>query len=72
VPIVPVGIGGSEHILPKGKKLPRVHRVAVSVGSPLHPPALDGGSRRRAAKELTEQLHTALQLAFDDAERLAR
>ena len=72
VPIVPVGIGGSEHILPKGKKIPRIHRVAVSVGAPLHPPPLDGGSRRRAAKELTEQLHTALQLAFDDAERLAR
>ena len=33
VPIVPVGIGGSEHILPKGKVLPRIHRVAVSVGS---------------------------------------
>ena len=34
VPIVPVGIGGSEHILPKGKVFPRIHRVAVSVGEP--------------------------------------
>ena len=72
VPIVPVGIGGSEHILPKGKVLPRIHRVAVSVGRPLHPPVLEGRARRSAAKLLTEQLQTSLQACFDDAERLAR
>lgn len=72
VPIVPVGIGGSEHILPKGKVLPRVHRVAVSVGEPLHPPALEGRARRSAAKALTEELQTSLQRCFDDAARLAR
>ena len=69
VPIVPVGIGGSEHILPKGKVLPR---VAVSVGEPLHPPVLEGRARRSAAKLLTDQLQTSLQRCFDDAERLAR
>jgi 1-acyl-sn-glycerol-3-phosphate acyltransferase len=72
VPIVPVGIGGSEHILPKGRVLPRLRRVAVSVGEPLHPPVLEGRARRRAATELTEQLQTSLQRCFDDAERLAR
>ena len=72
VPIVPVGVGGSEHILPKGKVLPRVHRVAVSVGRPLHPPALEGRARRSAAKLLTQQLQVSLQACFDDAERLAR
>ena len=72
VPIVPVGIGGSEHILPKGKVLPRIHRVAVSVGEPLHPPVLEGRARRSAAKLLTEQLQSSLQACFDDAERLAR
>lgn len=72
VPIVPVGIGGSEHILPKGKVLPRLHRVAVSVGEPLWPPVLEGRARRSAAKELTAALQTALQRCFDDAERLAR
>jgi 1-acyl-sn-glycerol-3-phosphate acyltransferase len=71
VPIVPVGVGGSEHILPKGKVLPRIHRVAVSVGEPLHPPQLEGRARRGAAKQLTEQLQASLQACFDDAERLA-
>jgi 1-acyl-sn-glycerol-3-phosphate acyltransferase len=72
VPIVPVGVGGSEHILPKGKLLPRIHRVAVSVGEPLVPPVLEGRARRGAAKQLTEQLQASLQACFDDAERLAR
>jgi 1-acyl-sn-glycerol-3-phosphate acyltransferase len=71
VPIVPVGIGGSEHILPKGKLLPRVHRVAVSVGEPLHPPVLEGRARRSASKLLTEQLQASLQACFDDAEHMA-
>jgi 1-acyl-sn-glycerol-3-phosphate acyltransferase len=72
VPIVPVGIGGSEHILPKGKRFPRIHRVAVSVGRPIPPPPLDGRSRRAAATKLTEELRAELQRCFDDAERLAR
>jgi len=72
VPIVPVGVGGSEHILPKGKLLPRIHRVAVSVGHPIHPPVLDGRARRAAATKLTEELRVELQRCFDDAERLAR
>ena len=72
VPIVPVGIGGSEHILPKGKVFPRVHRVAVSVGHPIVAPVLEGRSRRAAAARLTTELHAELQRCFTDAERLAR
>ena len=72
VPIVPVGIGGSEHILPKGKLFPRIHRVAVSVGRPILPIVPDGRSRRAAATKLTQELHDELQRCFDDAERLAR
>jgi len=72
VPIVPVGVGGSENILPKGKIFPRIHRVAVSVGRPIHPPVLDGRARRAAATTLTEELRLELQRCFDDAERLAR
>ena len=47
VPIVPVGVGGSEDILPKGKLLPRPRRVAVVVGKP-DPPA--GPGRPRPAR----------------------
>jgi 1-acyl-sn-glycerol-3-phosphate acyltransferase len=71
VPIVPVGIGGSEHILPKGKVFPRVHRVAVSVGRPIPPPVLESRARRAAAGRLTDELRAELQRCFDDANRLA-
>ena len=67
VPIVPVGIGGSEHILPKGRKLPKLHRVAVVVGRPLYPAEIDGGSRRKAAAKLTAELQTELQECFSRA-----
>jgi len=67
VPIVPVGVGGSEEILPKGKRFPRIRRVAVVVGSPIEPPALDGRTRRTAATKLTDELAAELQRVFTDA-----
>jgi 1-acyl-sn-glycerol-3-phosphate acyltransferase len=71
VPIVPVGVGGSEFILPKGKVLPRPHRVAVVVGDPIAPPALEGRAKRVAAAKLTAELADSLQQCFDRARRLA-
>jgi 1-acyl-sn-glycerol-3-phosphate acyltransferase len=67
VPIVPIGVGGSEHILPKGSRVPRFHRVAVVVGRPLYPPDGAGGSRRKAAAKLTDELATELQDCFSRA-----
>jgi 1-acyl-sn-glycerol-3-phosphate acyltransferase len=67
VPIVPVGVGGSEEILAKGKLFPRIRRVAVVVGSPIEPPTLDGRARRSAATKLTDELAAELQRVFTDA-----
>ena len=42
VPIVPVGIGGSERVMPKGAKFIYPRKVRVIVGEPMHlPPAAD-------------------------------
>ncbi|MGI8810671.1 MAG: lysophospholipid acyltransferase family protein [Acidimicrobiales bacterium] len=74
VPIVPVGIGGSERALPKGKLLPRLVRIHVIVGEPLLPPPIAEGARhpsRRAVRELTVQLQGVLQDLFDRAQRKA-
>ena len=71
VPIVPVGVGGSEHILPKGKFFPRPHRVAVVVGKPIVPPVLVGRARRAAATKVTDELAAELQRAFTEALRIA-
>ncbi len=74
VPLVPVGIGGSERALPKGKKLPRPVRIHILVGEPLVPAPVAEGARhpsRRAVKELTVHLQEVLQDLFDRAQRKA-
>jgi 1-acyl-sn-glycerol-3-phosphate acyltransferase len=74
VPIIPVGIGGSERALPKGKALPRLVRIHVLVGEPLMPAPIAEGARhpsRRAIRELTMQLQHVLQDLFDRAQRTA-
>lgn len=73
VPIVPVGIGGSEQALPKGKKLPRPVKITIVVGEPMSPPAPSEGGRtsRRAVHDLTLRLRDEIQRLFDEAEELA-
>lgn len=73
VPIVPVGIGGSERAMTKGSWVMRPVRCTVVVGPPLHPePGKEPGrASRRAVRELSERLHIELQRLFDDARALA-
>lgn len=68
VPIVPVGIGGSERVMPKGSKLIRPKKIVIIVGKPILPPHVDGRVPRRVVSELTEQLHAGLQQLFDEAD----
>lgn len=73
IPIVPVGIGGSEEMMPKGAKLPRPRKLVLLIGDPIAPPARTEGGRvpRSAVGQLTEELHGVLQDLFDEAQRLA-
>ena len=70
VPIVPVGIGGSEWAMPKGAKFIRPQRLHVVIGKPI-PVTKDAGSpkeQRDAARQLTIDLHAELQRLFDIAQ----
>ena len=67
VPIVPVGIGGSERAMPKGAKVLRPVKVHLVVGEPLVPPGPPGRVSRRVVRELTEELRGVLQELFDHA-----
>jgi 1-acyl-sn-glycerol-3-phosphate acyltransferase len=71
VPIVPVGIAGTEEILhePDGttRRFPRLSRVAIVVGDPIYPPARDGAVKRAIVNELSARLRDELQRLFDDA-----
>jgi 1-acyl-sn-glycerol-3-phosphate acyltransferase len=73
VPIVPVGIGGSERSMPVGASWVRPSKIALVIGRPIWPPPASGSGRvpRRAIDELTERLHAELQVLFDEAQRLA-
>lgn len=68
VPVVPVGIGGSERAMPKGKKYLRPSKCVVLVGEPISPPSKGGRASRSAVKEFSAQLHGELQRLFDAAQ----
>ena len=73
VPVVPVGIGGSEWAMPKGSKRISPVKVVMVVGDPIHPPARGEGGRlaRRTVTEMTAQLTVDLQALLDRALREA-
>lgn len=72
VPIVPVGIGGSEAAMPKGAKFPRFHKVRVIVGAPLTAPVVEGSKARRSSvRDQTAVLGSEIQALFDEAQRQA-
>jgi 1-acyl-sn-glycerol-3-phosphate acyltransferase len=72
VPVVPVGIGGSERLMPKGARMIRPHRVVIVVGEPIVPSAeTQGAAARETVRETTALLHTTLQSLFDDAQERA-
>ena len=84
VPVVPVGIGGSERAMPRGSRFPRPRRVNVVIGPPVpaqgqgqgsgdEAAATVGGTRRarvsrHAVTEQSERVRAAVQAAYDAAE----
>ncbi len=81
VPIVPVGVGGTEQILASGRVIPKLHKVAIVVGDPIAPPVPSeptGEStgrrprvRRHDVTDTTAKLRVALQECFDEAQSIA-
>ena len=73
VPIVPMGIGGSERMMPKGAKLLKPTKLELVVGPPLEPPPPTEGGRvsRSAVRDLTTRLQAEVQRLFDEAQVLA-
>lgn len=72
VPIIPVGIGGSERVMPKGSRMIRFRKCVLVVGDPIAAsPDAEGRVPRSAVKDLTERLSGELQRLFDEAQTLA-
>lgn len=69
VPIVPVGIGGSERVMPKGGRFIYPRKMHVIIGPALTMPHTDSPKEQRAAaRQLTTELHAELQRLFDAAQ----
>jgi 1-acyl-sn-glycerol-3-phosphate acyltransferase len=70
VPIVPVGIGGSEGAMPKGAKMIKPVKITIVIGAPITPPAPTESGRvgRKGVKTLSDDLRSRLQELFDAAQ----
>ena len=61
-PVVPVGLHGTENIQPVGSTLPRLAKVTVTFGEPIHVAGrYDGVPAGRARREVTDEIMTAIQ-----------
>lgn len=69
VPIIPVGIGGSERVMPKGSRMIYPRKCVMIVGEPItaHVDA-DGKVPRSAVRDVTDRLSASLQDLFDEAQ----
>ncbi len=69
VPIVPVGIGGSERVMPKKSKFIYPRKVHIEIGPPIPAPVAPEGERlpRTVYKDHSAMLHAELQRLFDKA-----
>jgi 1-acyl-sn-glycerol-3-phosphate acyltransferase len=69
VPIIPIGIGGTEAAMPKGAKMIRPVKIHYEIGPPIPPPVGEDGGRapRDQLHATTQRLHEELQRVFDIA-----
>lgn len=70
VPIVPVGMGGTERAMPKGSRFIRPRKVTLVIGEPIHPPERSerGRVKRSAVRDVSASLKVRLQELFDEAQ----
>jgi 1-acyl-sn-glycerol-3-phosphate acyltransferase len=68
-PIVPIGIGGSDLAMPKGKTIPKPLTIQVVIGPAIPPPPRTGGGRvsRSSVHAATDDLVVKLQAVYDEA-----
>lgn len=72
VPIVPMGIGGSDRAMPIGAKFVFPRKIVILIGEPIYPDVpLEGRVPRPIVNATTERLRVAVQDLYDEARRRA-
>lgn len=68
VPVVPVGISGTDRALPAGARLPRFPRVTIAYGPPMVPGDFTVGGRRERTAAATAEVMRRIVTAREQAE----
>lgn len=66
VPVVPVGIAGTEAAWPAGKKFPRFVPVTVRIGEPVSPDDFEG-TRKEKVEAMTAEIMRRISAAREEA-----
>ncbi|NTW27951.1 MAG: 1-acyl-sn-glycerol-3-phosphate acyltransferase [Coriobacteriia bacterium] len=56
VPVIPVGISGTEKALPAGARIPRFPQVRISFGKPVSPSRFKDGERKERMEAMTAEI----------------
>lgn len=67
VPVIPVGIVGTDKALPAGAVLPKFPRVTIRIGDPVHPDSFTEGGRKEKLAAMTAQIMKRIAAARDGA-----
>lgn len=62
--VVPVGMSGTDVVLPIKSKVPRPHRVRVVIGRPIHSARATGRVSRTRVAAKSEELRSAMENAY--------
>ena len=62
VPVIPVGMIGTDKVLPKGKNIPKLHKVHINIGAPLRFDTFHGMENdRKVCREITDRIMHAIK-----------
>lgn len=62
VPIVPVGMIGTDKVLPKGKNVPKLHKVVIHIGAPIDVSPFYGMENdRKVCRDITDRVMLAIK-----------
>lgn len=72
VPVVPIGIAGTDRIKPPGAKWFRFPQVVMCVGEPIDPASFGEGGRKERVAALTTEIMRRIDEQVERAEEVAR
>jgi 1-acyl-sn-glycerol-3-phosphate acyltransferase len=67
VPVVPLGVRGTDRIRPKGTRFPRFPRVTISYGAPIDPSEFTEGGRKERVSAMTAEIMRGIARQLEEA-----